>query len=80
MQFHAYGPGSARYALDAIEKAQEGCDNPDFRNAISHLPYVEKQDIPRFAKLNVSPVSAPQWYIFNAPTIGAKKLFMEILK
>lgn len=74
MQFHAYGSGSARYALDAIEKAQEGALHPDFRNAVSHLLCVEKEDILRFAKLNVIPVVAPQWYIFSPTAIESEKI------
>ncbi len=75
VELHAIGSGAARYALDAIELAQEGCDNPDFRNAVSHLYYVDKEDIPRFAELNVSPVTAPQWYVFtNETAINAEKL------
>lgn len=74
MQFHAYGSGSARYALDVIEKAQEGIEHPDFRNAISHLLCVEEEDISRFVKLNVMPVVAPQWYIFSPTAVESEKM------
>ncbi len=74
MQFHAYGSGSARYALDAIEKAQAGIEQPDFRNAVSHLLCVDKEDLPRFAKLNVIPTVAPQWYIFVPQSIEFEKM------
>lgn len=37
IEFHAIGSGAVKYGLDAIEKAQEGIKDPDFRNAISHI-------------------------------------------
>lgn len=60
VELHAIGSGAARYALDALEKAQAGCAKPDFRNAVSHLNCVHQDDVPRFGKLNVTPVTAPQ--------------------
>lgn len=74
MQFHAIGNAAARYALDAIEKAQAGIEHPDFRNAVSHLQCVEKEDMMRFAKLNVIPVVAPHWYIFAPTQVESEKM------
>lgn len=74
VQLHAIGNGAARYALDVIEKAQSGISNPDFRNAVSHLYCVDKEDIPRFAKLNVMPVVAPQWYVLVPAEIDGEKI------
>ena len=74
IEFHAIGSGAARYALDAIEKAQAGITDPDFRNAVAHLYCVDKEDVPRFGKLNVIPVAAPQWYVFSPAEVKGEKM------
>lgn len=74
IEFHAIGSGAARFALDAIEKAQEGCDSSNYRNAVSHLYCVDKDDVPRFAKLNAIPVAAPQWYVLVPEEIVGEKM------
>ena len=74
IELHAIGSGAARYALDVIEKAQEGIEHPDFRNAVSHLYCVDKDDVPRFGKLNAIPVVAPQWYVFVAEELEGEKM------
>ena len=74
VELHAIGSGAARYALDVIEKAQAGIEHPDFRNAVSHLYCVDKDDIPRFGKMNAIPVVAPQWYVFVPAEIEGEKM------
>lgn len=74
MELHAIGSGAVRYALDVLEKAQAGVEHPDFRNAISHITMIDEADVPRFAKLNVTPVTAPQWAVFDPQAINAEKL------
>ena len=74
VELHAIGSGAARYALDVIEKAQEGIEHPDFRNAVSHLYCVDKADVPRFGKLNAIAVIAPQWYVFVPAELEGEKI------
>ncbi|MCQ2567835.1 MAG: amidohydrolase [Mogibacterium sp.] len=58
---HTVGDGAIRVNLDAIEEAARECGKMDQRNALAHLQQVAKEDIKRFADLNVMSVVAPLW-------------------
>ncbi|MCQ2501649.1 MAG: amidohydrolase [Lachnospiraceae bacterium] len=58
---HAVGDGAIRCNLDAMEVAAANTGRLDQRNALAHLQQVRKEDIQRFADLNVMAVVAPLW-------------------
>ncbi|MBQ0064125.1 MAG: amidohydrolase, partial [Firmicutes bacterium] len=58
---HSVGDGAIHCHLDAIEEAIKATGKTDMRNALAHLQIVKKEDIQRFADLNVIAVVAPLW-------------------
>lgn len=62
---HSVGDGSTRKVLDAIEKTYElsGKFDTNFRNTITHLQLVDKNDIKRFKDLNVIAALQPYWHL-----------------
>lgn len=58
---HTVGDGAIRVNLDAIEEASQKTGLMDQRFALAHLQQVAKEDIKRFADLNVIAVTAPLW-------------------
>lgn len=72
---HSVGDGSTRKVLDAIEKSYHlnkdfneinKSNNekvPNFRNTITHLQLVDKNDIKRFKDLNIIAALQPYWHL-----------------
>jgi predicted amidohydrolase YtcJ len=58
---HCYGDGAVRAYLNAIEAARKAYPNSPSRHAAAHAIFVSDQDVPRFAKLNVTMQSSMQW-------------------
>jgi len=58
---HCYGDGTVRAYLDAVEAARKAYPNSPSRHAAAHAIFVSDQDVPRFAKLNVTMQSSAQW-------------------
>jgi len=58
---HCYGDGTVRTYLDAVEQARKAYPNSPSRHASAHNIFVSDQDVPRFAKLNVTMQSSAQW-------------------
>ncbi len=58
---HCYGDGTVRTYLDAVEQARKSYPNSPSRHASAHNIFVSDQDVPRFAKLNVTMQSSAQW-------------------
>ncbi|MCQ2565731.1 MAG: amidohydrolase [Clostridia bacterium] len=58
---HTVGDEAIRCNLDAMEEAAAATGLLDQRNALAHLQQVRKDDIQRFADLNVMAVVAPLW-------------------
>lgn len=58
---HCYGDGSIRTYLDAVEQARKAYPHSPSRHAAAHAIFVSDQDVPRFAKLNVTMQSSAQW-------------------
>jgi predicted amidohydrolase YtcJ len=58
---HSYGDGAFRAYLDAVEKARTAYPQSPSRHTAAHAIFVADQDIPRFAKLNVTLQSSAQW-------------------
>lgn len=63
---HSTGDASTKNVLDALEYVQEKLPQGDYRNIITHLQLVDKQDILRFKKLNVVASVQPYWQ-FKGP-------------
>lgn len=58
---HTVGDAAIRCNLDAMEEAAANTGLLDQRNALAHLQQVKREDIQRFADLNVMAVVAPLW-------------------
>lgn len=58
---HTVGDGAIHCNLDAMEEAAANTGLMDQRNALAHLQVVNKDDIQRFADLNVMALCAPLW-------------------
>ena len=59
---HSVGDGSTKKVLDAIEKTYK-LNNENFRNTITHLQLVDKDDIKRFKNLNIIAAVQPYWHL-----------------
>lgn len=58
---HTIGDAAVRCNLDAMEEALKSTGKTDMRNALAHLQIVSRDDIKRFADLNVIAVVPPLW-------------------
>jgi predicted amidohydrolase YtcJ len=58
---HNYGDATVRTYLDAVEQARKAYPKNPSRHTSSHNLFVSDQDVPRFAKLNVTMQSSAQW-------------------
>lgn len=58
---HAIGGAAIRMTLDSIEAAREVTGKADVPAAIAHMDFVDTNDIPRFAELNVVAQTSIQW-------------------
>lgn len=58
---HSYGDATTRFYLDAIGKAQKVYPKSLSRHAAAHVIFIADEDVPRFAKLNVTMQSSAQW-------------------
>jgi len=63
---HSTGDASTRNVLDALEYARANAPAGDYRNTITHVQLVDKQDIPRFKELKVIASVQPYWH-FKEP-------------
>ncbi len=70
---HAIGDAAVRMALDGIEYAAQ--EDPEGflkplgsgpRHGITHLQWVDPQDIPRFARLGVVAFVQPYWFVVDS--------------
>jgi len=63
---HSIGDGSTRNVLDALEYVRKRIPQGDYRNSITHLQLVDKEDILRFKQMNVIASVQPYWH-FKGP-------------
>ena len=63
---HSIGDLSTNKTLDAFAKARECGAIGDYRNVITHLQVVKKEDIQRFKELDVIAATQPFWH-FKEP-------------
>jgi len=63
IKIHATGDRSLRVALDAFEAARKANGDSGLIHEVSHAEIIHKDDIPRFAELNVAAEMCPiLWY------------------
>ncbi len=81
MHIHAIGTATVRYALDALEAAQQINGKRDGRHHIAHVQLVHPQDIPRFGELDVTANFQPLWAYadeyateINPPQLGPERM------
>ena len=61
VHIHAIGERAVREALDAFEAAREAGGDGSGRHHIAHLQIVHPDDVPRFARLDVTANAQPFW-------------------
>ena len=70
---HADGDGATRYTLDGFQAMRKQFSGEQIRASIAHVEIVDPEDFPRFAELDVIPVTSFQWGKPASDTIeGAK--------
>jgi len=70
VKIHAAGDRAVRVALDAVEAARRVNGSSGLHHEIAHAGYIDPQDIPRFATLDVIPDFSPiLWH--PSPIIAA---------
>ncbi len=72
---HCYGDAANRKYLDIVAEAERQYPNSPSRHTIAHAMFLTDQDVPRFAKLNVTMQASTNWFDPN-PTM---QLMTEIL-
>jgi len=60
---HAIGDAATTETLDALKYARKANGAHDWRPGITHLQLVDPKDFPRFAKLGVTAVPDPYWFL-----------------
>ena len=60
---HAIGDAATTETLDALKYARKVNGAHDWRPGITHIQLVDPKDFPRFAKLGVTAVPDPYWFI-----------------
>jgi len=63
---HSIGDGATRNVLDALEDVHKKMPQGDYRNSITHLQLVDKEDILRFKEMNIIANVQPYWH-FKGP-------------
>lgn len=61
VHFHVDGDGAARQALDALEHAHRTLGGLRSRHTLCHLTFVDPNDLPRLAELNLTANTTPVW-------------------
>ena len=61
MHFHSLGDAAVRYALDAVEAANQESGDADLRHHLSHLQVIHPDDHLRFAELGAVANFQPLW-------------------
>lgn len=72
---HTIGDGAVRYMLDAIEHSKKITGNMNIRDMLAHIELVKPEDVKRFAKNNVSAITAALW----APKDSISSYKQEVL-
>lgn len=65
VHIHALGERTVHEALNAIEAAQGAYGESDSRYTICHIQLMAREDVERFAKLNVIAQSTPLWTSYD---------------
>lgn len=81
VHIHAIGDATVRYALDALEAAQQANGRRDARHHLNHVQFVHPDDLGRFAALGVGASFEPFWayeddYItkLTRPRVGEERI------
>ena len=81
---HAIGDAATTETLDALAYARKTNGKRDWRPGITHIQLVDPKDFPRFAKLGVTAVPDPYWFIkddyytyLQVPYLGQPRADLE---
>lgn len=61
IHLHQIGDGAARYALDALEKAEKINGGLRMRHTFAHCQFITEPDKARMARMGVNALAAPYW-------------------
>lgn len=70
VKIHAAGDRSIRVSLDAIEQARTMNGRSGLQHELAHAEFIDPEDIPRFAKLNVAADFSPYIW-FRSPIVDS---------
>jgi predicted amidohydrolase YtcJ len=81
---HAIGDAATTETLNALSRAQKANGKHDWRPGITHIQLVDPKDFARFAKLGVTAVPDPYWFIkddyytyLQVPYLGQPRADLE---
>ena len=81
---HAIGDAATTETLDALAYARKANGKHDWRPGITHIQLVDPEDFPRFARLGVTAVPDPYWFIkddyytyLQVPYLGQPRADLE---
>jgi predicted amidohydrolase YtcJ len=81
---HAIGDAATTETLDALAYARKANGKHDWRPGITHIQLVDPKDFPRFARLGVTAVPDPYWFIkddyytyLQVPYLGQPRADLE---
>lgn len=83
---HCYGDATVRAYLDAVESARKAYPDSPSRHTAAHVIYLSDQDVPRFAKLNVTFQTSAEWAMpdptmkRSASIVGEDVAFREFFR
>jgi len=70
VKVHSVGDNATRHVLDAIEAARITNGNSGLRHEVAHASFIDRADLPRFAKLNAVAEVSPKLWFPNPATAG----------
>jgi predicted amidohydrolase YtcJ len=78
-QIHVHGIGdrAVRDSLDNFEAAQQANGPSDLRHTITHLEFIDRDDVPRFHELGVVASMSLQWARRDGLTVDASEGYIE---
>ena len=78
-QIHVHGIGdrAVRDSLDNFEAAQQANGPSDLRHTITHLEFIDREDVPRFQELGAVASMSLQWARRDGLTVDASEGYIE---
>lgn len=76
VHLHTIGDGAVKFAVDAIEEAQQKSGIYNARNCMAHLQLVQPEDVKRMADNNIIAVVAPMWTPYDDTVSPLEEIYI----